>query len=254
MTGQSWNPGKYERDAGFVSALGRDVVGLLAPRPGERILDLGCGDGRLTMDLAAAGCKVVGVDSSPEFVDAARARGLDVRQMDAQDLDFEGEFDAVFSNAALHWMKDAAGVVGGVSRALVADGRFVAECGGAGNVGRVHKALYAALKARGIDAATVDPWYFPDAEAYRRQLEAAGFRVTNCVLFERPTDLPGTLTDWLEIFAGAFLAALPEADRPVVVKEVSDGLAPALCRRGGADGADLWWVDYVRLRFAAVCP
>ena len=113
MTGQSWNPGKYERDAGFVSALGRDVVGLLAPRPGERILDLGCGDGRLTMDLAAAGCKVVGVDSSPEFVDAARARGLDVRQMDAQDLDFEGEFDAVFSNAALHWMKDAAGVVGG---------------------------------------------------------------------------------------------------------------------------------------------
>src|SRR3954447_18573263 len=130
QTNQSWDPVRYAEHARFVSDLGMPVVDLLAPRPGERILDLGCGDGVLTEKLVAMGCQVVGADSSVELIKAAKARGLDARVMDGQRLTFANEFDAVFSNAALHWMKRADEVIAGVWRALKPCGRFVAECGG----------------------------------------------------------------------------------------------------------------------------
>lgn len=150
-TAQHWDPERYARNARFVSHLGEPVVALLAPRPGERILDIGCGDGALTAKLAEAGCRVVGVDASAEQVAAARARGLDARVMNAAELDFEAEFDAVFSNACLHWIKAADAVVAGVRRALKPGGRFVAEFGGGSNVGRIVLALERALERRGID-------------------------------------------------------------------------------------------------------
>ncbi len=177
MTGQSWDPDLYARNARFVSDLGMPVVALLDPRPGERILDLGCGDGVLTEKLAAFGCEVVGVDASQAQVEAARARGLDARVLDGEALPFEAEFDAVFSNAALHWMKNPGAVVEGVRRALRAGGRFVAECGGRGNVSRIRAAISEMLRRRGRDAETVNPWYFPSAEEYRRLLEAHGFEL-----------------------------------------------------------------------------
>ena len=161
---QSWNPDAYAASARFVTDLGLPVLELLAPRPGERILDLGCGDGPLTARLAAMGCDVVGVDGSAAMVAAARQLGLDARVADGQALDFDAEFDAVFSNAALHWMKRGADVIDGVWRALRPGGRFVGEFGGRDNVATINAALNAARARRGL--AILSPWFNPDAEEY----------------------------------------------------------------------------------------
>lgn len=244
---QTWDAERYARNARFVSDLGMPVVELLAPKPGERVLDLGCGDGALTEKLVAMGCSVVGVDASPEFVHAAQARGLDVGVADGERLSFDQEFDAVFSNAALHWMKRPDDVIDGVWRALKPRGRFVAELGGHGCVATIVGALYAALKRRGIEGDSVNPWYFPTAEDYRGRLEARGFNVTWIALIPRPTPLPGDVTAWLETFAQSFSGALPEGERPAFITEVQETLRPQLC-----DSEGKWTADYVRLRFAAL--
>ncbi len=247
--GQNWDPERYARNARFVADLGVVLLDLLRPRPGERILDLGCGDGVLTEKIAAAGARVTAVDSSPEQVDAARARGLDARVADGQALTFQSEFDAVFSNAAMHWMRDAEGVIDGVWRALVPGGRFVGEFGGAGNVARIQTALIAALDRRGLDGRGADPWFFPGPEDYAARLVRRGFEVAHIELIDRPTALPGAMGDWLETLAEPFLLRVPAAERPVLVDEVSAALAGAL-----RDGEGRWWADYVRLRFAAGKP
>jgi trans-aconitate methyltransferase len=246
---QCWNPERYAEQAGFVAELGLPVVGLLAPRPGERILDLGCGDGALTEKLVAAGCQVVGVDASAEQVAAARARGLDAHVADANTLHFDSEFDAVFSNAALHWMKQPRDVIAGVQRALRPGGRFVGEFGGHGNVAAIQTALLRALSERGIDGRAHHPWYFPTDDDYRSELEAEGLEVETIALIPRPTPLPTSMGDWLEIFAGPFMAELPEDERPGFLAEVCEMLRPALC-----DSRGRWTADYVRLRFAARVP
>src|SRR5271168_1826644 len=158
-TNQSWDPDAYARNARFVSDLGEPVVQLLAPRAGERILDLGCGDGALTLKLAAMGCDVVGVDSSAPQIEAARRLGLDARVADGARLAFDAEFDAVFSNAAIHWMKPADDVIAGVWRALKPGGHFVAEFGGHGCVVTIKRAIVEALRRRGIDGDALNPWY-----------------------------------------------------------------------------------------------
>ncbi len=246
---QSWDPERYARNARFVSDLGGPVVDLLAPRRGERILDLGCGDGALTRKLADLGCDVVGVDGSSPQVQAARALGVDARVMNGERLDFDGEFDAVFSNAALHWMKRADDVIGGVWRALRPGGRFVAECGGHGCVGTIVAALDGALARRGIDSRTVNPWYFPTADDYSARLRARGFAVRSIALFPRPTPLPGDVTGWLETFAESFASTLPASSRAPFLEEVQELLRPDLC-----DVEGRWTADYVRLRFAADRP
>jgi len=246
---QRWDPEQYARNARFVAELGEPLLALLRPEPGERVLDVGCGDGALTEKLVAAGCSVVGIDSSPEQVAAARARGLDARVARADALPFEGEFDAVLSNAVLHWVRDADAVILGVHRALVPGGRFVAELGGAGCVAAIRAALAEALAARGIDAAALDPWFFPTAEDYRARLEREGFDVRSLELFPRPTPLPGDVAGWLETFAQTYLGAVPEAERGALIDEVRDRLRPRIWSAGSG-----WVADYVRLRFAAVRP
>lgn len=243
--GQRWDPQAYAANARFVAELGQPVVELLAPRPGERILDLGCGDGALTETLAALGCTVIGVDASPEQVAAARARGLDARVVDGQRLPFEAEFDAVFSNAALHWMKHPDPVIAGVHRALKPGGRFVGEMGGAGNIARIAGALAGAFARRGLAAEL--PWYFPSAAEYRARLQAAGFEVGEIALFPRPTPLPGDIAGWLETFAGAPLSRVAEAERAGFLAELGLRLRPHLQQPDGR-----WIADYVRLRFRAV--
>lgn len=247
MAKQTWDPARYARNARFVADLGMPVVELLNPQPGERILDLGCGDGALTEKLVALGCHVVGVDSSAEQIEAARARGLEVYVMDGQQLTFTNEFDAVFSNAVLHWMKRADDVIAGVWRALKPGGRFVAECGGAGNIRQIETALHAVLGRRGIEAAAVNPWYYPTPEEYTQRLAAGGFRVTYIALIPRPTLLPGDIGDWLETFAESFLSAVQPQERTAVIDEIREILHPYLCNVHGQ-----WTADYVRLRFAAV--
>jgi SAM-dependent methyltransferase len=247
-TAQRWDPARYQRNAGFVAELGMPVVELLAPRPAERILDLGCGDGALTAKLARL-ATVVGVDASAEQIAAARALGLDAHVVDGLALTFDSEFDAVFSNATLHWIRDPDAVIDGVWRALKPGGRFVAECGGAGNVATIRTALHAALAARGADPAPYDPWTFASPEDCRARLERRGFRVATIELIPRPTRLPGRLGDWLDTFAESFLAALPPDERSAFKDEIEAAVRPRLC---GPDGG--WTADYVRLRFAAVKP
>lgn len=243
---QTWDPDRYARNARFVADLGAPVVDLLAPRAGERILDLGCGDGALTAQLVSLGCQVVGVDASAQQVDAARKLGLDASVMNGEALDFDSEFDAVFSNAALHWMRDPAKVIAGVHRALRPHGRFVAELGGYGCVAKIRKALVEALNGRGIDGEAANPWYFPAVADYSQHLTSGGFVLNYIALIPRPTPLPGDVTGWLETFAESFTSTLPSAERPSYLAEVREALRPELCDTEGQ-----WTADYIRLRFAA---
>ena len=243
---QHWSAERYAEAAHFVPALGAPVLELLAPVPGERILDVGCGDGVLTEKILAAGASVVAVDAGPDMVAAARSRGLDARVMDGQKLEFVGEFDAAFSNAALHWMRDQEAVLGGVHRAIKPGGRFVAEMGGHNNTAAIIVALSAVLARRGLDAHRLSPWYFPSADAYRKKLEGAGFIVEEIVIVPRPTVLPTGIEAWLDTFAEDFLGAVMEPDRLRARAEVADLLRPVLM-----DEAGTWIADYVRLRFRA---
>ena len=222
------------------------VLELLNPRPGERILDIGCGDGELTRVLRDRGCKPIGIDSSSEFVAAARTLGLDVREQDALELDFEDEFDAVFSNAVLHWISEADVVIGNVYRALRRGGRFVGEFGGRGNCAAIETALVAELEACGIDGSTASPWYFPTAGEYRDRLIAAGFSVPHVELIPRPTPLPEGMAGFLATFADSFTTLVAHDQRKGYLSAVCDRLEPLLRRNGE------WTADYVRLRFEAV--
>jgi trans-aconitate methyltransferase len=242
---QVWDPDRYATHARFVSDLGAPVVELLDPRPGERVLDIGCGDGALTEKLVEAGCRVVAIDASPEQVRAARERGLDARVADATALDFDAEFDAVFSNAVLHWIRAPDAALAAIRRSLAPDGRLVAELGGHGCVASIRAAFAEVLAQRGI-AERLNPWYFPTAEEYRERLDANGFDVDSIRLFPRPTPLPSDVTDWLETFAQPFLAGVPNSDRPAVLLDMRERLEPVLGTAGGG-----WVADYVRLRFAA---
>ena len=243
---QSWQADRYAANARYVANLGAPVLELLAPRAGERILDLGCGDGALTERLAALGCAVIGVDAGADMIAAARRRGMEAHVADGQDLRFAAEFDAVFSNAALHWMGDADAVLSGVRRALKPGGRFVGEFGGHGNVAAISVALVAVLARRGVDGHAAFPWYFPSAEAYAAKLEAHGFAVDQTELIPRPTPLPTDMAGWLDTFAESFFGRLPADQRGAARDEVLALLAPYLCDERGR-----WTADYVRLRFAA---
>src|SRR5271167_98287 len=245
-TNQSWNPDAYARNARFVSDLGAPVLELLAPRAGERVLDLGCGDGALTLKLAEIGCDVVGVDDSAPQIEAARGLGLDVRVADGARLAFDAEFDAVFSNAAIHWMKPPDDVIAGAWRALKPGGRFVGEFGGHGCVETIKRALTTALAHRGIDGDALNPWYFPTVEDYSARLQRRGFAVRYIALIPRPTPLPTEINGWLETFAQSFMAPLTESDRAAFLGEVCEALRPKL-----SDGEGKWFADYIRLRFAA---
>ena len=245
---QEWKADRYAEHARFVSVLGQPVLELLNPRPGERILDVGCGDGVLSQKIIEAGATIVGVDASQNMLAAAKQRGIDARLVDASKLPFEAEFDAAFSNAALHWMKrDPDAVLKGVRRALKPKGRFAGEFGGHGCVAAVMVALLAVLDRHGIkDSVSLVPWYFPTVSDYGHKLERAGFRVDSIELIPRPTILPTDMRGWLETFAGPFTQTLPQQERAGALGEVVGLLRPALC-----DAEGRWTVDYVRLRFLA---
>lgn len=247
LSKQDWQARRYAETAPFVPALGTPVLELLDPKPGEPILDVGCGDGTLTAKIAAAGARVVAVDAAPDMVAAACAKGLDARVVPGQSLAFDHQFDAVFSNAALHWMRPPEAVLAGVRRALKPGGRFVAEMGGHNNTAAIMVALDAVLARRGIKGRPLSPWYFPSAAAYRAKLEAAGFRVEQIDLIPRPTVVESGLDAWLDTFADDFFASLPASERAVARHEVVELLRPIL-----VDETGTWIADYVRLRFRAV--
>ena len=245
---QNWSASSYDTHARFVSDLSGAVMEWLAPQEGERILDLGCGDGVLTQNLMACGVDAIGIDSSPDFVAAAKARGVDARLMDGQSLAFDSEFDAVFSNAALHWMTDAQAVATGVWRALRPGGRFAAEFGGHGNVAAIVTAMRAVGQRRGGNVAIAGPWYFPSPEIYGQLLAAKGFVVRRIDLFPRPTPLSTGMVEWLKVFRKPFFDQF-NGDAESALLETVELLRPALC-----DGNGNWTADYVRLRVEAMKP
>ena len=243
---QAWDPTTYAENARFVSDLGEPLIDLLQPIAGERVLDIGCGDGALTEKLVQAGCSVVAIDASEAQVRGARGRGLEAMVCRIEDLPFVSEFDAVFSNAVLHWVHDQDAALQRVGRALRPNGRFVAEFGGFGCVNRIRQALHDALTRRGLDAAACDPWFFPSDDDYAALLRTHGFIIESMVLFPRPTPLPGEMSAWLSTFAQPFLAPIPEAERAVFLARVSEELRPHLFVAGRG-----WFADYTRLRFRA---
>jgi trans-aconitate methyltransferase len=247
--GQTWNTDAYATNGRFVANLASDVVSLLSPKPGERILDLGCGDGALTEQIAATGAIVTGVDNSPTMLTAARKRNLPVEQHDATALPYHHQFDAVFSNAALHWITGISGqqaMLAGVHRALRPGGRFVAEMGGQGNIAAIRIALQATLAPFHIDAEAAAASFYPAPAIYRRLLEAAGFTIQSIDLVPRPTPLPNGMESWLNTFRNGVLDRLDPGDRATAVNSTIALLEPAL---RDADGN--WTADYVRLRFHA---
>jgi SAM-dependent methyltransferase len=251
-TATRWDPSLYATHASFVPALGAAVLDLLVPHSGERVLDLGCGDGVLTQKLINAGSDVVGVDADAAMVAAAQAKGIDARLGDARALDFDGEYDAVFTNAALHWVGQPDVVTAGVKRALKPGGRYVGEFGGHANIAAIRTALIAVLARHGFTAAGAETSYYPTAEAFRAVLEAGGFVVGSCAIIPRPTPLPESgMAGWLETFRGGFIdaAGVPDDQKDQIIAETVALLAPAL---QAADGQ--WVADYVRIRFSAHLP
>lgn len=243
---QTWDASLYARNGRFVALLVDSLVETLEAKPGERILDLGCGDGFLTQRIAESGATMVGVDSSPQMIAAAKERGVDAHLTSGETLTFDGEFDAVFSNAALHWMSDQDAVLEGVYRALKPGGRFVAECGGHGNIAAIRVALMAVLAPRGIPLERIDNnRYFSDTE-YRARLKSHGFLVEGAWLTPRPTHLPSGMADWLQTFRSSVLEQLPASERPAAIEQIVSLLKPVLCDREGH-----WIANYVRLRFKA---
>jgi SAM-dependent methyltransferase len=242
---QRWSASDYAKNGRFVHELAGPVFGMLAAKAGERILDLGCGDGALTAEIRAVGADVLGVDLSEELL--AVARMLPVRKLDGHALDFVSEFDAVFSNAALHWMRKPKLVIEGVARALRPGGRFVGELGGHGNVAAIATAIRAVGALRGGDPSVTAPWFFPTPEEYTRLLAEGGFSVKEIVLVPRPTLLKTGMEGWLRTFGRSFFDQFPEPLRGEVVGEVVELLRPSLCDTEGR-----WTADHIRLRFHAV--
>jgi trans-aconitate methyltransferase len=250
-TRQVWDAGLYDAKHGFVWQYGASLVELLAPRPDERILDLGCGTGHLTARIAETGASVIGLDASAEMLGQARSAypHLEFVQADARDFRFDTLFDAVFSNATLHWVSPPEAVVRCVAAALKPGGRFVAEFGGRGNVRLTVAALHSAAGRLGLALDGLH-WYYPSVAEYATLLEAGGLEVRFATLFDRPTPLAGEagLRDWVRMFCGGPLDTVPAGRREEFLRAVEDAARPGLFRDGG------WFADYRRLRVVAVRP
>ena len=239
----------YRNETEFTPALASPVIKLLDPKPGEAILDLGCGNGALAAELAEMGCKVVGVDSSKKMIAAACERGIDARLIDGEHLHLGEEFDGVMSNAALHWMPDQYAVVRGVWKALKPGGRFAAECGGEGCIRIIREGMKIALIKRDIDYKARNPWKYPELGAYSKILENQGFKVDYIARIDRPTSLQDGLRSWLEVFAQSHVQGFSPEEKESFYKEVEEYCRPMLFSEKNG-----WTADYVRLRFLAVKP
>ncbi|OME88070.1 SAM-dependent methyltransferase [Paenibacillus sp. FSL A5-0031] len=253
-SGQFWKTELYDNKLGFVSEYGKEVVELLSPAPGEKILDVGCGTGDLAYDISKTGATVIGMDFSAEMIEKARVKYPTIHFFtgNAEQFQLDETFDAVFSNAALHWMKNAKQVVENVWNVLNSGGRFVAEFGGKGNVNRIVKATTDVLdEDYAIDAEKLNPWFFPCISEYSHLLEQQGFRVTYAVLFDRPTKMEDGeegLSHWLSGFANQFFANVSEEDKKLLYAKIAARV------RNDLFHDDTWYVDYVRIRVKAIKP
>ena len=247
----AWDADLYDSKHAFVSEYGLELVEMLAPQPGERILDLGCGTGRLANEISKAGAQAVGVDIDPSMIERARAAYPDVEFVvaDAARFTCDEPFDAVFSNAAIHWVKDTHGVMATLSEILKPGGRLVVELGGKGNIAAIIRAVDQALESVGHARPGQGlPWYFPSVADFTSRLEERGIVTGYAALFDRPTPLedgPNGMRHWMSMFGAELLVHLPDELRERVVSEVESRLRPVMFHDG------LWTADYRRLRVTA---
>jgi trans-aconitate methyltransferase len=249
----NWNTSLYDEKHSFVWQRGADLLPLLDAKLGERILDLGCGTGHLSDRISQSGAIVFGIDSSPQMIAQARQcyPQLNFEVVDGEYLPYNAEFDAVFSNAALHWMTQPERVIAGLWRSIKPGGRFVAELGGQGNVGTIIEALNQVLVMAGYPDPAIDNlWYFPSIGEYTTLLEKQGFDVTLALLFDRSTPLDSQegMQNWLAMFAAPLLREIPPEQKPKILAAIELQLHPHLYRDG------IWYADYRRLRIVATKP
>jgi 2-isopropylmalate synthase len=242
----NWNPKTYNKHTHFVSALALPVVDLLDPLVGEKILDIGCGEGTLAMEIEKRGAKVIGVDMSQAMVDFSNDKGVETYVGSVTDLPYLGQFDGVFSNAVLHWVKDARPAIQNIARTLKSSGRFVCEFGGEGNVFHLVSAMEEVFVNHPEFGEFDNPWYFPSVEEYRALLESEGFRVEYIEIIPRPTPMDD-IANWLDIFANGVTSHLNEEQYAVFKKEVTEILKEKIYSK-----KEGWVLDYMRLRVKAI--
>ena len=246
MDKQTWNAEQYQDNASFVAELGLPVVELLNPQSHESVLDLGCGDGALTEKIAKAAKEVIAIDSSPSMLEAARKRGLNAVHMRGDSLSYENTFDAVFTNAVLHWITDYDSVIKGVYTALKPKGRFVGEFGGHGNIATLMKAMETIASQHEKIGTFTNPWFFPQADEYKKYLESNGFMVSYIELIPRPTLLKTGVKKWLKVFANHIISDMSLELEEDFLSQIEQFVKPVLYSE-----KDGWFADYVRLRFQA---
>lgn len=251
MLPTQWNAKLYDSKHSFVANLGTSLVEFLSPQPEECILDLGCGTGHLTEKIASSKAEVIGIDSAESMIEQARLNypNLQFEVADAINLQFTEKFDAVFSNAVLHWIKEPEKVVAGIERSLKPGGRFVAEFGGKGNVKAIVSAIYNAMEAAGYAAVDSNPWYFPSIGEYATLLENQGLKLIYATLFERPTlleDGEKGMQNWITMFANSFFQEMPAAQKTNILNAIENQLRTSLYKNG------TWFADYKRIRVIAI--
>lgn len=252
MLENRWDNALYESKHAFVWQYGEELLQLLSVQPGERILDLGCGTGQLTQNIALAGAEVMGIDQAPTMIEKAKANypHLQFAVADAKNFQVDEPFDAIFSNAVLHWITEPDAVIRCMRQALKPKGRLVAEFGGKGNIKAIASALYSVLEASGYASPEkMSPWYFPSIGEYAARLEQQGFDVTYAVLFDRPTPLEdgdAGMGNWISMFGSRFLSPLSADEQTRVIQAIEHRLKPTLYRDG------TWIADYRRIRLVAI--
>lgn len=249
----TWNAEQYDQSFAFVSQFGATVLDWLDPKAGEVIIDLGCGSGDLTLQLVEKGADVIGIDASEDMLELARAKAPKARfsHQDGHVFKVAQQVDAIFSNAALHWMTKPKQVIASISQALRTGGRFVAEFGGKGNIGPIAESIKQALQAHGHhEAASFTPWYFPSISEYSSLLEAQGLEVRQAQLIDRPTLLSGgdqAVEIWLNMFASSCFQGLSAEEIQKLYAEIKEHLRPSMYK-----GYGQWVAQYRRIRVMAV--
>ncbi len=252
MALSKWDANLYTEKHAFVFDYGNTLIDLLDPKNDESILDIGCGTGQLTAGIAERAKHVTGIDLSPEMIANARQNypSLDFQIQDASNFHFEKKFDALFSNAALHWVTNYTSAINCMYAAIKKGGRIVVEFGGKGNVQTIVEQLRKSLKDSGyVDQSKIAVWYFPSIASYTAALEAAGFEVVFAQLFDRPTELADEATgikDWLSMFAKSFFVGVTPDDTEAILSEVQEKLKSVLFKKGK------WFADYRRIRIIAI--
>ncbi len=241
-----WNPNTYNRHTAFVSQLALPVVDLLDPKDGEKILDVGCGEGTLAVEIERRGAKVVGIDMSAEMIEQCQAKGIEAYVGSVTNLPYDEEFDAIFSNATLHWVKDAKGAIQNIAKSLKSGGRFVCEFGGEGNVYHVISAMKEVFTKHPEFGVFDNPWYFPSVEAYKILLESEGFSIEYIEIIPRPTPMDD-ISNWLDIFANGVTKHLSKEQFKMFKQECKEVLKETIYSE-----EEGWMLDYKRLRLRAI--